>query len=255
MAKTISILNQKGGVGKTTSTINIGSWMATLGYKVLLIDLDPQANLTAAFGIINPEFTIYGTMLNEYPIKAYQLDDTLSLVASTPNLSGLERSLANEIDKEFILQEKIKAVSNAFDIIILDCPPSLGLITINALVASSSVYTPLEAQLFSTDGLLKVFEMVNKIQKRLNPMIEIKGIFFTRYDKRKILKRDILESISKEYPELILKSYIRENISLSEAPHVGMDIFKYDANAIGCIDYSDLAEEILTKENLTNHLS
>lgn len=254
MATIISILNQKGGVGKTTSSMNIGSWMSTLGYKVLLIDLDPQANLTAAFGISNPEFTIYGAMLNEYSIKPYQIDDTLALVASTPNLSGLERSLANEIDKEFILQEKLRAISNLFDIIILDCPPSLGLITINALVASTSVYTPLEAQLFSTDGLLKVFEMVNKIQKRLNPTVKINGIFFTRYDKRKILKRDILESISAEYPELILKSYIRENISLSEAPHAGMDIFKYDTNAIGCIDYSDLTEEILIKENLTKHL-
>jgi chromosome partitioning protein len=254
MAKIISILNQKGGVGKTTSSMNIGSWMSILGYKVLIIDLDPQANLTAGFGITNPEYTIYGTLLNEYPIKAYEVEKNISIVASTPALSGLERSLANDIDKEFSLHEKLKTVSGNFDVIILDCPPSLGLITINALVASNSVYTPLEAQLFSTDGLTKVFEMIDKIQKRLNPTLNLSGIFFTRYDKRKILKRDILESITEQYPELILHANIRENISLSEAPHVGKDIFRYDHDAIGCVDYSKLAEVILKRENLTQYL-
>ena len=254
MAKIISILNQKGGVGKTTSSMNIGSWMSILGYKVLIIDLDPQANLTAGFGIINPEYTIYGNLLNEYPIKAYEVEKNISIVASTPALSGLERSLANDIDKEFSLQEKLKTVSGNFDVIILDCPPSLGLITINALVASNSVYTPLEAQLFSTDGLTKVFEMIDKIQKRLNPTLKLSGIFFTRYDKRKILKRDIMESITEQYPELILHANIRENISLSEAPHVGKDIFRYDHDAIGCVDYSKLAEVILKRENLTQYL-
>jgi chromosome partitioning protein len=255
MATIISILNQKGGVGKTTSSMNVGSWMSILGYKVLIVDLDPQANLTAAFGIKDPEFTIYGTLLNEYPFKAFEVEKNISIVASTPALSGLERSLANEIDKEFILQERLKSISNNFDVIILDCPPSLGLITINALVASNSVYTPLEAQLFSTDGLNKVFEMIHKIKNRLNPSLQLKGIFFTRYDKRKILKRDIMESISEEYPDLILHSNIRENISLSEAPHVGKDIFRYDHDAIGCVDYSKLTEEILRRENLTQFLN
>jgi chromosome partitioning protein len=251
MAKVLSIINQKGGVGKTTSSMNIGSWMARLGYRVLIIDLDPQANLTAAFGITNPEFTIYGTLLNEYPFKAFEVEKNISIVASSPALSGLERSLANEIDKEFTLQEKLKSVTNNFDVIILDCPPSLGLITINALVASNSVYAPLEAQLFSTEGLNKVFEMIHKITNRLNPSLKLNGIFFTRFDKRKILKRDILEQISSEHPNLILKTYIRENISLGESPHLGQCIFKYDPNANGSKDYSELTEEIIIKEKLS----
>ena len=248
MAKIIAISNQKGGVGKTTSSISIGSGLANLGKRVLLCDLDPQANLTSGLGVKSPEFTIHGAMLGEYEIKPYQVNDRLAFLASSSAISSFEKLKGDEINREFILKETLASCMDKFDYIILDCPPNLGLITVNAFVAAHSVYTPLEAQLYSTDGLIKVIDMVNKVNKRLNPELALKGIFFTRFDRRKILKRETLESIKESYGELLLNTTIRESIALGEAPHLGKDIFSYAIKSAGAIDYGALVDEILERE-------
>jgi chromosome partitioning protein len=251
MARIIAISNQKGGVGKTTSTISIGSGLANLGKRVLLVDLDPQANLTSGLGMKEAEHTIHGAMLGEYKIKPYPVKERLAFVACSAAISSFEKLKGDAVDREFILKETLETIADKCDYILLDCPPSLGLITVNAFVAAQSVYTPLEAQLYSTEGLNKVVDMVNKINKRLNPELLLKGIFFTRYDRRKILKRETQDSIRQSFPELILNSTIRESIALGEAPHLGKDIFSYAPHSAGAIDYGALVEEILERESVT----
>jgi chromosome partitioning protein len=250
MTKIIAISNLKGGVGKTTSTISIGSGLADLGYKVVLCDLDPQANLTAGLGIKNPEFTIHGALLGEYAVKAYPIRNNLAVIACSPAISSFEKLKGDEIEKEFILKEVLAPIVSKVDFIILDCPPALGLITVNAFVAANAVYTPLEAQLYSTDGLIKVIDIVGKVNKRLNPTLALKGVFFTRFDKRKILKRETLDQINSDYPNLILETTIRETIALGEAPHLGKDIFAYAPTSAGASDYNSLIQEILIRENI-----
>jgi len=251
MSKIIAISNLKGGVGKTTSSISIGSGLASLGYKVILCDLDPQANLTSGLGIKNPQYTIHGALLGEYNVKAYPVRDNLAVIACSPAISSFEKLKGDDLEKEFILKETLAPLSSKCDFIILDCPPSLGLITVNAFVAADSVYTPLEAQLYSTDGLSKVIDIVSKVNKRLNPTLQLKGIFFTRYDRRKILKRETQDQIREAYPHLILNSTIRETIALGEAPHLGKDIFNYAPTSAGASDYSELIKEIIERESVT----
>jgi chromosome partitioning protein len=253
MGKIIAISNQKGGVGKTTSTISIGSGLANLGYKVLLCDLDPQANLTSGLGMKNPEFTIHGAMLGEYNIKAFPVKENLAFVASSSAISSFEKLKGDEINREYILKETLTPYLEKFDFILLDCPPNLGLITVNAYVAANSIYTPLEAQLYSTEGLTKVIDMIKKINLRLNPELKLGGIFFTRFDRRKILRRETQEAIKDEYPNVLLNTTIRESIALGEAPHLGVDIFTYANNSAGATDYGDLVKEILERELVLNN--
>ncbi|MDX2191496.1 MAG: ParA family protein [Bacteroidota bacterium] len=251
MTKIIAISNQKGGVGKTTSSINIGAGLANKGFRVVLVDLDPQGNMSSGLGLKKPEFTIHGALLNEYKVKAYPIKERLALIACDNAFSSFEKLKGDEMDREYLLRDLLEPLKSKCDFIILDCPPSLGLITVNAFTAANEVLIPLEAQLFSTDGLEKVVEMVQKITKRLNPDLVIKGIFFTRYSKRTILKRDTLEEIKSAYPQLVYDNYIRESIALGEAPHVGKDIFSYAIESAGSHDYNQLIEEYLFKSEVT----
>lgn len=248
--KIFAISNQKGGVGKTTSTINISAGLVEKGFNVLAIDLDPQGNLSSGLGIKNPQFTIHGTLLGEYPLKPFKIRENFYVVACNNAFSSFEKLKGDDLEKEFLLAECLKSVSTLFDFVLLDCPPSLGLITINAFVASQSIYVPLEAQLYSTEGLLKVIEMEAKIKKRLNPKLALKGLFFTRFDKRKILKRETLESIKSDFSSLFLNSTIRETIGLGEAPHMAKDIFDYAPESAGASDYAQLVDEILKIEEV-----
>jgi len=248
MTKIIAISNQKGGVGKTTSSINIAAALVEKGFKVLLVDLDPQGNLTSGLGLKNPENTIHGALLGEYKVKPYPVKSGLAFIACNNAFSSFEKLKGDEMDREYLLKELLEPIKSKCDYIILDCPPSLGLITVNAFTAANEVFVPLEAQLFSTDGLVKVIDMVDKINKRLNPGLEIKGIFFTRYSKRTILKRETLEEIRSAYPHLVLNAYIRESIALGESPHLGKDIYAYAKESAGAADYMALVEEILERE-------
>jgi chromosome partitioning protein len=251
MGKIIAISNQKGGVGKTTSSISIGAGLAEKGFRVLLVDLDPQGNMSSGLGFKDPEFTIHGALLGEYKVKAYPIRDRLALIACNSAFSSFEKLKGDEMDREYLLRELLEPLKQKCDYIILDCPPSLGLITVNAFTAANEVYIPLEAQLFSTDGLIKVIDMVSKITKRLNPDLEIRGIFFTRYSKRTILKRETLEEIRSTYPYLVFNTYIRESIALGEAPHLGKDIFTYAPESAGSCDYKNLIEEMVQRSEVT----
>jgi chromosome partitioning protein len=247
MSKILAFTNQKGGVGKTTSAANVGVGLARAGHRVLLVDLDPQANLTRGLGLGGAEQHVYGALLGEYRLKAYPLGDGLGLVAGSPALSGFEKMKGDELDREFLLKDLLAPVREHCDYILLDCPPALGLITLNAYACAEALYIPVEAQLYATDGLEKVLDLVRRVQRRLNSALVVGGIFFTRYDSRKVLRRETAEQLRAQYPGLVLASTIRESIALGEAPHLGKDIFSYAPQSAGAADYRALVAEILTR--------
>ena len=247
MSKIIALTNQKGGVGKTTSTANIGAGLAQAGQRVVLVDLDPQTNLTKGLGLSDAEKNVYGALLGEYDLTLYSLCQNLALVTGSPALSGFDKAKGDEVDREFLLKELLEPLREKCDYILMDCPPALGLVTLNAYACAHTLYIPLEAQLYATDGLEKVLELVGRMQRRLNPELTVGGIFFTRYDKRKVLRRETAEELRTKYPSLVLESVIRESIALGEAPHAGKDIFTYAPTSAGSVDYRALVAEILTR--------
>ncbi len=247
MGNIISLLNHKGGVGKTTSAINIGAGMVELGKKVLLIDLDPQANLTVSLGISRQPNTIYEAMRGESELEPYTFKENLDVVISTLDLSGAEMELINEAGREYILKELCEPLREEYDYIIIDCPPSLGLLALNALAASDYVYIPLQTQFLALQGLAKIKQVVDKVKFRLNKDLEIGGVIATMYDGRKVLNRDVVETIKKYFGEKVFETLIRDNVSLAEAPSQRKDIFEYNPQSLGAQDYMDLCREILAR--------
>jgi chromosome partitioning protein len=245
MSKIITISNHKGGVGKTTSTINIGAGLNRLGKKVLLIDLDPQANLSQSLGIIEPERNIYGAIRGEYKLEPVETVKGLEVIPSTLDLSGAEVELSGEAGREYILKELIEPLSRSYDYILIDSPPSLGLLTINAFTASDKVFIPLQAQYLALQGLTKLLEVIEKIKKRLNKELKVGGVFVTQYDSRKVLNRDVVATIESHFKDQVFKTKIRDNIALAEAPTQGLDIFRYNPKSYGAEDYLSLCKEIL----------
>ena len=252
MCRVIAISNHKGGVGKTTSVVNIGAGLAREGRKVLLVDLDPQANMTISFGIQEAERTIYHALKGESGIEIYNISKNIDIVASTLDLSGAESELASEAGREYILQELLAPFEEKYDYIIIDCPPSLGLLTINAFTAVSEVFIPLQPHYLAIKGLSKIIEVINKIKRRLNKKIEITGVFVTQFDKRKVLHRDVLETIKTYFGDRVFYTKIRENIALAEAPSSGTNIFDYDKESNGAEDYARLVREIMAMEEKKN---
>ena len=245
MSKIISISNHKGGVGKTTSAINIGAGLNKLGKKVLLIDLDPQANLSQSLGLINPERNIYGAIRGEYNLEPVKVLKGLDVIPSTLDLSGAEVELSGEAGREYIIKELIGPLRNQYDYILIDSPPSLGLLTINALTASQEILIPLQAQYLALQGLSKLIEIIDKIKKRLNKELKVGGVFITQYDSRKILNRQVVETIGIHFKEEVFNTKIRDNIALAEAPTQGVDIFRYQPKSNGAQDYLSLCKEII----------
>ena len=245
MSKIIAIANHKGGVGKTTSVVNIGARLANMGKRVLLIDLDPQASLSQSLGVIDPETTIYDSIRGEHPLQPLTIYENLDLIPSELDLIGAEIELSSEMGREYILKELIQEIKTDYDYIFIDCPPSLGLLTVNALTASEEVYIPLQAQFLAMRGLTKLSEVIAKIQKSLNKKLVIGGVFITQYDKRKILNRDVVNTINKHFNNNVLKTSIRDNVALAEAPVQGLDIFRYNPKCYGAEDYRALCKEIL----------
>lgn len=247
MTKIISISNHKGGVGKSTSALNIGAGLSKLGKKVLLVDIDPQCNLTMSLGVNNPEFNIFGSIKGEYPLQPIPIIKKLDIIPSVLGLLAAEIELNNEYKNRFILKELLQPLIGKYHYILIDCPPSLGLLTINAFTAANEVYITLQPQFFALQGLSKLTEIIEEVQKTLNPELKIGGVIITLYDNRKILHRDVTETVTEHFKNLVFKTKIRENIALAEAPAQGLDIFRYQANSNGAEDYNNLCKEIIKR--------
>lgn len=248
MSRIVSISNHKGGVGKTTSAINIGAGLHELGKKILLIDLDPQANLSQSLGITEPDRTIYGALRGEYKPQPIKILSGLDVIPSTLDLSGAEVEMSGEAGREYILRELLEPLRETYNYILIDTPPSLGLLTINALTASREVFIPLQAQYLALRGLSKLLEVIDKIRKRLNKELRVGGVFVTQYDSRKVLNRDVVATIDAHFKDEIFSTRIRDNVALAEAPTQGVDIFRYSPKSYGAQDYLSLCKEILSKQ-------
>jgi len=248
MSKIVTIGNHKGGVGKTTSAINIGAGLNKLGKQVLLIDLDPQANLSQSLGLMEPDRTIYGALRGEHPLQAIEILKGLDAIPSTLDLSGAEVEISGEAGREYILRELLEPLSATYDYILIDSPPSLGLLTINALTASQEVFIPLQAQYLALRGLSKLLEVIDKIKRRLNRDLKVGGVFITQYDSRKVLNRDVVATIEEHFKDKLFSAKIRDNVALAEAPIQGVDIFRYSPKSYGAEDYLSLCMEIIKNE-------
>lgn len=247
MTTKIAIANHKGGVSKTTSCINIGFGLSSHKKKVLLIDLDPQANLTQSFGINDPEKTIYGSLRSEYPLSPVSINQYLDIIPSCLDLASIELEIGGQVGREKILSKLINQISMKYDYIICDCPPSLGLLIVNAFAAVNNVWIPIQAQYLALNGLSKLLEVVDIVKKEINPNLCVSGVFITQYDGRKILNRDIASSVLKTFKSEIFKTYIRDNVSIAEAPAMKQDIFTYAPRSMGAEDYGKLVKEILKR--------
>jgi chromosome partitioning protein len=247
MATVISLLNHKGGVGKTTSSIGIGAGLVRLGKKVLLMDLDPQANLTLSLGVPRQKITIYEALRGDAELVPYTVKENLDVIPSTLDLSGAEMELINEAGREYILKETLEPLQEEYDFIIIDCPPSLGLLTLNSLTSSNYVIIPLQAEFLALQGLTKIKQVIDKVRFRLNKKLEIAGVVATMYDKRKVLNRDVVATIKKYFGKKVFNTLIRDNVALAEAPADRRDIFEYSPRSNGAVDYLSLCKEILER--------
>jgi chromosome partitioning protein len=251
MPKIISIVNQKGGVGKTTTAINLASFLAYLGKRILLIDIDPQANATSGLGINHKEIkaNIYHSLIDQAPIDEIILgeaEDHLHLAPAANDLAGANVELVEHPEREFKLQKIVNNIKDKYDYIIIDCPPSLGLLTINGLVAAQEVLIPVQAEYYALEGLGQLLDTIDLIKAHLRPELEILGTVITMYDKRTLLAQGVFEDLYKYFPNKILKSVIPRNVRLAEAPSYGQPILNYDPDSAGAKAYERLAREILS---------
>ena len=243
----IAIANHKGGVGKTTSTVNLGAALQRMGKKVLLVDLDPQANLTQSLRLTEHRPTVYEALRGEGQLEPVEVLPGLDVVTSTLDLSGAEVELSSEAGREYILKELLEPLRRRYGYILLDSPPSLGLLTINAFTAAEEVYIPLQAHYLAMQGLSKLQEVVDRVGKRLNKGLRIGGVFITQYDQRKVLNREVAETIRKHFPSVVFRTAIRDNVALAEAPTAGQDVLRYAPRSTGAADYQALAKEVIKR--------
>lgn len=252
MAKIISVVNQKGGVGKTTTAVNIATAMAAIGQKTLLIDLDPQGNASTGVGIDNRSrnLTIYDVITRDASIESAvkaTLIPKLDVITASVDLAAAEVELHQIRNKEFVLREKVQSLKNSYDFILIDCPPSLGLLTVNALVASDSLLIPLQCEFFALEGLVHLLNTYNIIKKKINPKLVIEGIILTMMDRRNRLAVQVEFDVRNNFKDLVYTTVIPRNIKLSEAPSHGKPALIYDNKCLGSMAYMMLAKEILTR--------
>lgn len=250
MGRVIAIANQKGGVGKTTTTINLSSCLAELGQKVLVVDTDPQGNTTSGLGIDKEtaESTVYQLMIGECEIKDCLIHtdfERLDVIPSNVNLAGAEIDLIGIEDREYILKKALTDIRNEYDFVILDCPPSLNMLTVNAMTAADTVLVPIQCEYYALEGLSQLMHTISLVQKRLNPELEIEGVVFTMYDARTNLSLQVVENVKENLKQTIYKTIIPRNVRLAEAPSHGLPINYYDAKSAGAESYRLLAEEVI----------
>ncbi|MFC3747237.1 ParA family protein [Paenibacillus sp. GCM10012306] len=253
MSKIIAIANQKGGVGKTTTSVNLGAGMATLGKRVLLVDIDPQGNTTSGVGINKADVAncIYDILINEAEPGETILETTiegLHIIPATIQLAGAEIELVSTISRELKLKKALNAVKANYDYIIIDCPPSLGILTINSLTAADSVIIPIQCEYYALEGLSQLLNTVRLVQKNLNPQLKIEGVLLTMLDARTNLGIQVIEEVKKYFQEKVYKTIIPRNVRLSEAPSHGQSIITYDSRSKGAEVYLELAKEVISYE-------
>ena len=257
MGRAIAIANQKGGVGKSTTAINLSSCLGAMGQKVLTIDLDPQGNTTSGLGVEKDaaENTVYELLLGECEVEEclQKLEfEGVSLIPSNVNLAGAEIELIGIEDKEYILQKKISKIRDQFDFIIIDCPPSLNMLTINAMTTANTVLVPIQCEYYALEGLSQLMHTIELVQERLNPDLEMEGVVFTMYDARTNLSLQVVENVKNNLNQTIYKTIIPRNVRLAEAPSYGMPITIYDPKSKGAKSYIKFAKEFMQKEEDLN---
>lgn len=253
MVKVIAIANQKGGVGKTTTSINLSACLAEKNKKVLVIDIDPQGNTTSGFGIDKNalENTIYELILGECSIGDCIIKNVISNVSVLPanvNLAAAEIELIGIERKEYILRNEVDYIKEEYDYIIIDCPPSLNMLTINAMTTADSVLVPIQCEYYALEGLSQLIHTMNLVKERLNPDLEMEGVVFTMYDSRTNLSMQVVENVKENLNQKIYKTLIPRNIRLAEAPSHGMPISMYDIKSAGAEAYMQLADEVINRE-------
>lgn len=266
MAKTICIANQKGGVGKTTTTVNLSSALATLGRRVLVVDMDPQGNASSGLGVKryeNQDSNTYHVLIGEKTLSEVIQTTRISnlhIATANPDLVGAEIELVEMPHREYRLKTAISSVAHKYDYVLIDCPPSLGLLTLNALTAADSFLVPLQCEYYALEGLSQLLNTAGIIKKSLNPQLHIEGIVLTMFDTRNNLSHQVVSEIKSHFGDKVFGAIIPRNVRLSEAPSHGQSIFEYDARSVGAVKYLELAEELdqrtksITQQNSNSEL-
>lgn len=255
MGRIIAIANQKGGVGKTTTSINLSSCLAEAGKKILAIDLDPQGNTTSGLGVDKDDLenTVYELMLDECTIREsiYKTEiENLTLIPSNVNLSGAEIELLGINDKEYILKNAVDYIRDDYDFIIIDCPPSLNMLTVNAMTTADTVLVPIQCEYYALEGISQLIHTIDLVQERLNPDLKMEGVVFTMYDSRTNLSNEVVDNVKNNLHTTIYKTIIPRNVRLAEAPSHGLPINLYDSKSAGAESYRLLAKEVIDREDI-----